>query len=94
MCNFSGSALTHRALLACQSVTKWSLVPLMQLDSDHLEGRDGVSFHTEALWPTWGLLWSKQCSLVSGLAVGIGERSLHAGEIPTCPGVTQTSKMQ
>lgn len=81
VCNFSASALTHCALLACKSVTKWSLVPMIPLDSDHLEGRNGVSFHAEAPLPTWGLVCTKQCSVMSGLAVGIRERSLHAGEI-------------
>lgn len=65
VCNFSASSLTHCALLACKSVTKWSLVPMIPLDSDHLEGRNGVSFHAEAPLPTWGLVCTKQCSVMS-----------------------------
>lgn len=83
--------MSASARLACKAVIKCFLVTLIPLDGGPLEGRDGISFHSEALLPIQDQVGTKQCSVMLELAVWTSKRALSSGR-ETFLEVTQTSK--
>lgn len=65
----------------------------MPLDGGPLEGRERVSFHSEAPLPTQDLVCTTQCSVMLDLQSRPEKEALSAGR-EMFPGVTQTSKTQ